>query len=351
MCGGSPAVMVACGEEYTLALTRAGHVWSCGCCHYGKTGQADPVSMDVLLQVPGVERIAMVAAGDHFSLAVASDGRLWSWGDSSLCPQKNDVPADVLPTRTPFVPRALEVSVFGGSRVLFVTAVNLTAAAASAAGELWAWGHDERGSLGLGENTHAHPESRAPRRVGAFAGAAVLMAACGRKHMVVLTESGVVWTCGDGSLVALGHGDQRTCLVPTRIPQDRFRGGRVVCVAAGRVSSMAVTAEGVLYSWGSGALGHGHPNLQALVLVPTAVAATLPPGARVARTSAVPRGHILTFCMGALARLGGDGCAHASASDDVLGRIAAAGRGVSGAYAHMGEGLLRLLAVRLRAAA
>jgi len=41
----------------------------------------------------------------------------------------------------------------------------------------------------------------------------------------------------------------------------------------------------------------------------------------------------------------------ACASDDALWRIGAVSQGLSGAYAHMGEGLLRLLAVRLRTAA
>ena len=134
-------VMVACGDAFTLALTCARHVWSCGCLYYGQTGQPSSVPMGVLTQVPGVERITMVAAGDHFSLAVARDGRLWSWGEDRLCPQENDEPADVLGNQTPHVPLVLEVSVIGGSRVLFATAGASHAAVVTAAGELWAWGH------------------------------------------------------------------------------------------------------------------------------------------------------------------------------------------------------------------
>jgi len=92
-------------------------------------------------EVPGVEHITMVAAGDHYSLAVARDGRLWSWGEDRLCPQENDEPADVLGNQTPHVPLVLEVSVIGGSRVLFATAGASHAAVVTAAGELWAWGH------------------------------------------------------------------------------------------------------------------------------------------------------------------------------------------------------------------
>jgi len=61
VCSGSPVVMVACGDAYTLALTRAGHVWSCGYASYGQTDQAGPVPADVLTQVPCVECITMVA--------------------------------------------------------------------------------------------------------------------------------------------------------------------------------------------------------------------------------------------------------------------------------------------------
>ena len=45
---------------------------------------------------------------------------------------------------------------------------------------------------------------------------------------------------------------------------------------------MAVTGKGVLYSWGTSALGHG--DMDERVLVPTAVPATLVPGARAGRT-------------------------------------------------------------------
>jgi hypothetical protein len=39
--GASPAVMVACGEDFTLLLTAAGKVWGCGKCMHGQLG-VDP---------------------------------------------------------------------------------------------------------------------------------------------------------------------------------------------------------------------------------------------------------------------------------------------------------------------
>ena len=325
VCGGSPVVMVACGWEHTLVLTRAGHVWSCGRGVDGKTGQAVAVAQDVLTQVPGVEQIAMVVAATEYSLAVDRDGQLWSWGFASKCPRENEEPAEFPLQKTPHIPRALGPTVFGGSRVLFVSAYNIHGAVVTALGELWVWGYGTNGCLGLGQEILVEGFINVPRRVGqaagaAFGGAAVLMAACGYDHTVVLTDSGAVWTCGSGLNGALGHGGMGTCFVPTRIPQNRFEGHRIVSVAAGLNASMTVTAEGVLYSWGSGALGHGNPDMRERVMSPTAVAATLPPGAGVGRTCSVPPGHSLAFCMSTHARLGARSCAYTSASDDVLER-------------------------------
>jgi len=276
-------------------------------------------------------------------------------GRRQPAPARNDEPEDSLAQETPHIPRALGLPVFGGSKVLFAAAHAQHAAVVTAAGELWAWGQGNSGCLGLGQLIDSQDVIRVPTRVGeaagaAFGGAAVLMAACGCRHTVVLTDSGAVWTCGSGLCGVIGHGDVLRHYVPTRIPQDQFEDSRILCVAAAGHISMALTAAGALYSWGIGPLGLGYPDMLTEVRTPTAVAATLPPGARVGRTCAAPRGHMLAFSMGAHARLGAHGCAHASASDDALRNIFAAGSWLSGAYAHMGEGLLRLLAVRLRTA-
>jgi len=183
-----------------------------------------------------------------------------------------------------------------------------------------------------------------------FAGASVLMAACGADHTVVLTDSGVVWTCGLGSDGALGHGALATCFVPTRIPQDRFGGHPIVSVAAGLNVSMAVTAASGLYSWGSGALGHGNHDMQARVMVPTVVEETLLPGSRVGRTCEILPESSMAFCMGVHERLGHEHCAYQSMPHELLERIVNSGRSLRGAYLHMGEGLLRMLAVRRRVA-
>lgn len=85
----------------------------------------------------------------------------------------------------------------------------------------------------------------------------VFMVACGGTHTVALSTGGIVWTWGSGGL---GHSDKTRRLVPTRVEAERFEGAKIATVAAGALHTIAATTEGDVYSWGRGKygrLGHG----------------------------------------------------------------------------------------------
>jgi len=123
-------------------------------------------------------------------------------------------------------------------------------------------------------------------------------------------------------------------------------------VAAGFEESFAVTAEGILYTWGTEYVGGGmilHPPPPQIR--PTPVAGSLATGARVGHSCSLPRWHSLTFCIGAQQRLGAasppqSGALHHGVPREMLDAVLA--HSVDGDYAHIGEGLLRKLAVRVR---
>jgi len=88
-----------------------------------------------------------------------------------------------------------------------------------------------------------------------------VMVACGGRHTLVLTADGRVWDCGDGGFGRLGHGDSSDLLVMTNVRMERFEGALIVMVAAGALHSVAVGAEGIVWSWGCGFNGRlGHSN-------------------------------------------------------------------------------------------
>ena len=56
----------------------------------------------------------------------------------------------------------------------------------------------------------------------------------------------------------LGHGDEQSQLLPKKV--ELLAGQRVVAVSAGVAQSLALTADGAVFTWGKGedaCLGHG----------------------------------------------------------------------------------------------
>ena len=82
----------------------------------------------------------------------------------------------------------------------------------------------------------------------------------GEHHSIAVTAEGGLYTWGPGW--AIGHGGDLTTqrLVPTKVAGGGIGEAVVVQVAAGDFHSMALTAAGQLWTWGygeKGQLGHG----------------------------------------------------------------------------------------------
>ena len=85
---------------------------------------------------------------------------------------------------------------------------------------------------------------------------------CGAFHIMLLSITGELYTCGDASQGALGIGPSKESVtVPTRVVIKKFKGERkVIMIAAGREHSMCITKQKELFTWGNGLngrLGHG----------------------------------------------------------------------------------------------
>ena len=164
------------------------------------------------------------------------------------------------------VPKCSETSIYS-----MVSAFGHNTGAVDIHGVVWTWGKGYFGALG-------HPDrvdKEIPTSIDktSFAGLKALMLACGKYHTIVLTEDGHMWTFGDGSKGILGHGDRYRRYTPTLVLGERIE-GKITMVAAGGVHSMAVGADGHVYTWGDGwdgVLGRGGDDDKLDALVPTAI--------------------------------------------------------------------------------
>ena len=75
-----------------------------------------------------------------------------------------------------------------------------------------------------------------------------VMVACGSEYTLVLTAVGLVYSCGDGGNGQLGLGDLEHQLMLTLVGAEQFNGAQIVMVAAGASHSVAMGAEGRVWT-------------------------------------------------------------------------------------------------------
>ena len=282
--GGCPVLMVACGGFHTLVTTLNGRLWTFGLGQHGALGHGDradraaPAMLDTSL-FAGAHVTSLAAGFDH-SIAATVEG-VWAWGNGVLGRLGlGDEDDRLVPTNVTLHLPAVQVA-----------AGHTHSAAVLVDGSLWSWGDGREGQLGLGEeyicdlptcvggrhsadgekkeeepqqdeeDVSSEENQEGDRDVMSegrkkeeeeeeeneeedgmgFDDSWVIMAACGAKHTVALTTTGV-WTWGQ-------VGYNRNVLWPRCIRKsERFH--NVVSIAAGGDHSMAVTEDGDLFTWG-----------------------------------------------------------------------------------------------------
>ena len=126
-------------------------------------------------------------------------------------------------------------------------------------GGVWTWGNGENGRLGHGDTENRLvPTMIAP---AAFSNVRIIAISAGSRHSMALDADGNVWTWGSGDSGRLGHNNTTEMIVPTRITHDAFSNATIIAISAGIDHSMALDAGGDVWTWGSGANGRlGHNN-------------------------------------------------------------------------------------------
>jgi len=250
---GRRIVSVAVGDWHCLALSREGEVYSWGDGRDGSLGHADEGARAVPSRIESLGRIKSIAAGSiRTSAAVDEVGRLFTWGRAmSTIPSSEARPTGLgyahalEPQLTP-----REVVALSGDRVVGVTLGVCFNLVVTDAGAVFSCGYSPHGALGHG----SFEAEVLPRRIKALAQTRrrFVAATAGRHHALALTEEGELYAWGRQN--ANGHGPGQAHQA-TLHQLAALASKRVRHVAAGRHSSSAVTEKGVIFTWGEGTLG------------------------------------------------------------------------------------------------
>lgn len=177
---GEDIVKVACAGDCVLALSSRGEVFGWGNSEYGQLrNDALQISTSQLLpSTRALGRIVDVAAGGSFCSVLNEHGQVFVWGFGILGKgpkaDRSDEPTEI-PTilfgKNEFQPDVKVVNVICGLHHLM---------AVTNTGDLYAWGHNRGGCLGLGHDN----DQFFPFKVAL--GAAVVKVCCGVDHTVAL---------------------------------------------------------------------------------------------------------------------------------------------------------------------
>lgn len=240
---------VACGHKHTLVLLANGSVYSCGANDFGQLGQDRSMRKLEQVAVLSAHEIRAVACGEAHSLALSDAGQVFSWG----CNQNGQLGCG---TEEESRLRPKVIKKLATLHIVQIACGTVHCLALANNGELFSWGGNGSGQLGLGRDSTGN--ERLPRRVSHLVGVPLAQVACGATHSVGLTPSGTVFVWGRNSCGQLGLSDQRDRLHPTVLKP--LRSQRIKHVCCGENHTAALTADGGVFTFGAGThgqLGHG----------------------------------------------------------------------------------------------
>ena len=242
--GNSPAITVSCGALHTLVLTMHGLVWSCSWRFYGQLGHGNNKSKQVLTLIEEKEftldPIVMVSASTYHNAALGKEGSIWTWGngyDGGL--GDIDYYDNIRDT-----PLKLTEHAFAADLCVFVQTGTHHSLTVTRQGNLWVWGNGEGGCVGMGdEKSRLIPTLVQPK---AFGGLPVVVAGCGPKYTLVITNDGCLWSLGENKYC------NENKLVPTRTDTQGVHYSKLVSLWVGEWHSAAVTENGIFDTWDNG---------------------------------------------------------------------------------------------------
>ncbi|CAN0044765.1 unnamed protein product, partial [Ectocarpus fasciculatus] len=260
---------VFCGYEHTFALTSDGDVLGFGNGVKGQLGigNTDSHSNPQRVHLLSGKGVVKMAAGLEHSLALTDSGDLYAFGDNlsgQLGLGHNFTAKEQTPQKVPPLGRAKITQLACGQDHTAVL---------TSSGELFMFGNNRDGALGVAGHANEGPPivASAPQLVTGLKGKQVVQIGCGLQHTVALTAAGGVYCWGENGRGQLGTGDTQNRYTPSLVckPLSAFK---CIHVACGGQHTIAVTDCDDVYGFGSdrhGQLGLGRRGV--IVPVPTRI--------------------------------------------------------------------------------
>ena len=206
-------IAIEAGRLHSVALDEAGYVWTWGHNSDNQLGRAGNVGTPTI--VPGVYNIVAIAARGDFTMALDANGNVWGWGRD-----EGRIGHDLRPASRMTEP-VLVLTENGEplSDIIKIEAGANHSIAMARDGSLWSWGLNAHGQVGSGATSTR--EARAVRVSVQGDIRYIKSITLGNNYTTVVDVNGNVWSWGSNLAGALGvgsiPGDNSYSLTPVAV--------------------------------------------------------------------------------------------------------------------------------------
>ncbi|XP_064632094.1 probable E3 ubiquitin-protein ligase HERC4 isoform X2 [Lineus longissimus] len=250
---------VSCGYRHTIFVAKNGEIYSCGNNVHGQLGQTLSEKKPERVSFPTSKSMSVtqLCSGASHNLAVTADGELYCWGSNEYGQLGLGNPKQIFSQP---VPRLLEFP--DRIKVIQVACGDSHSMALTDVGGILVWGHNKFNQLGLGSRDNFNHK---PEILCSLHGLPIRQIACGGNHSFALTQSGAVFGWGRNFFGQLGVGHDRECQHPVLCRS--LRSQKVKHIACGENHTAVLTKDGGVFTFGAGMygqLGHSSKNNETL---------------------------------------------------------------------------------------
>lgn len=241
-------VQLSSGSGHVAGVDKNGNLYSWGNNSYGELGTGDgrQRTTPTMITFPN-KRWKMVSCGNSHTIALTEDGEVYSWGRNIYGQLGID---SIRNNNTP-------QKVGNRSDWEYVFASGNQSYAIDSNSKLYSWGQNNNGQLGIGNKSN----SRIPALTQGNRDWVKISG--GEFHAIGLTKGGEIFTWGRNNYGQMGTG--RKSFSATTVPTKVGDKNNWLNISSGYYYCLAVNTNGELYSWGQnnyGQLGLGNDQLQ-----------------------------------------------------------------------------------------
>jgi alpha-tubulin suppressor-like RCC1 family protein len=250
-------VSLSVGQFATCGLDAENttYCWGAG---YISAGSADG-SLPAPLPMPEGVRFQEIAVGGYFACGLDLSGAAYCWGIDAAALGDGGNTSN---TSTP-----VPVTMPAGVRFVSLDASWGHVCALNSVGEMYCWGANSQGQLGVGDLD----DRNVPSPVNLPYGVSARSIAAGVGHTCLLDVMGRAWCWGSNGQGELGIGPGMASSVSPQLVVDSPWGTPRATIDAGLYHTCAVTVDGMADCWGQGSNGELGNESFGTAFVPSSV--------------------------------------------------------------------------------